>query len=271
MRAIVVCHDTYVRRRLEASLEGLHFPFHVHEPVALHSQCNPRDAIYCIDSQSAATLPRLPGPTLIILSGAHIPDEAFATICAQRWGVLRLAELCPHRLLNGLISTFVQTDVDEFVPKLRELQRFEQVPAEVITTFIRNAADMTRLQDLRRHLAPLSRCAAQDLIRSSGFDRAEHLFTALRCALWILLCECGVHRKLTEEYLGIIDLGGFRRACRRADVPALHRGLNLEAFQAASTFARRRPRRADADSASARRRSHSVDVPAELAELPAGG
>lgn len=268
MRAIVACHDANVRRRLEVSFEGLHFPFHVHEPVALHSHRTPRDAIYCIDSQSAAALPRLPGPTLIILSGAHIPDEAFATICAQRWNVLRLAELCPHRLLNGLISTFVQTDVDEFVPKLRELQRFEQVPTEVITTFIRNAADMTRLQDLRRHFAPLSRCAAQELIRSSGFDRAEHLFTALRCALWVLLCECGVHRKLTEEYLGIIDLGGFRRACRRADVPALHRGLKLDAFHDPS--ARGRPRSGERDSR--RRRPLAADErDAELAELSAGG
>lgn len=234
MRAIVTCHDVRVRKRLEACFDRLRFPYHCYESATLAAADRCGDQIFCIDSQSAASLPALPGPTLIILSDAQISDRVFAIVGSQSWSVLHLDELGPEPLLRAVISTLVKADVNQLVASVRRLPRFRDVPAGVVTAFLQNAAQMTRLQDLRRQLGPLSRPAAQELIRSSGFSRAEHLFTALRCALWVLLAENGLHRAQVEQYLGILDRGSFRRACRRAEVPTLREGLRLDAFETQS-------------------------------------
>jgi hypothetical protein len=110
--------------------------------------------------------------------------------------------------------------------------KLERVPQAVITAFLEDPAGSRRIQDLRRSLAPLSRESAQALVRSAGFPRAEHLFTALRSAAWILLMREGVNRKRIEQYLGIVDRTSFRRACKRAGVPAVHAKLRPEAFDA---------------------------------------
>jgi hypothetical protein len=234
MRAIVACHDARVRKRLEAGFDRLRFPYHCYESPALAAAGRCGDHIFCIDSQAAASLHALPGPTLIILSDAQISDRLFALVGSQSWSVLHLDDLHPEQLLRSVISTLVKADVNQLVASVLRLPRFRNVPAGVVTAFLQNAAQMTRLQDLRRHLGPLSRPAAQELIRSSGFSRAEHLFTALRCALWILLGENGLNRAEVEQYLGILDRGSFRRACRRAEVPTLREGLRLDAFEAPS-------------------------------------
>jgi hypothetical protein len=177
-------------------------------------------AVYCIDSSLATELPRLPGPTIVIVSGARVSDEVVVKVRAWRITPLRLSDITPKTLLRALVSATAGSDIDDVAARLQRIGRFAHVDRAVIAAFLENPARMRRLTDLRRSLAPLSRESAQGLVRSCGFRRAEHLFTALRCAVWALLVDVGVGRQQAEPYLGIHDRGSLRRACQRAGVPA---------------------------------------------------
>ena len=56
------------------------------------------------------------------------------------------------------------------------------------------------------------------MLWSAGFERAEHLCTALRAETWIWFAQRGLRRTVFEHYLGITDRATFRRACSRAVV-----------------------------------------------------
>ncbi|HEX5727276.1 MAG TPA: hypothetical protein VFX98_17525 [Longimicrobiaceae bacterium] len=218
-------------RRLAAGLDSLLFPYRVltHPPDLA---AEPQGTVFCMDSRVAADLPHLPGPTIVVLSGARLTDEAVAKLRGEQVRTLRLAEITPATLLRAVISATSRSDVDAVGRRLQHLGKLSRVQRAVISAFLEDPRNMTRLADLRRALAPLSREGAQKLVRASGFDRAEHLFTALRCAAWVLLRAQGLERKEVELYLGIGDRAAFRRACRRAGVPTLQRSLGPEGFEA---------------------------------------
>ncbi len=148
-----------------------------------------------------------------------------------------MADITPNALLSALLSAATGSDVDGMVDRLRQHAMLCAVQHQVVAAFLADPPRMLRLEDLRRTLAPLSREGAQGLIRACGFARAEHLFTALRVAAWMLLLEAGLCRREVEQYLGIWDRGSFRRACRRAGVPVLHRDLGPEDFAVAARAA----------------------------------
>jgi hypothetical protein len=231
MRAVVASREPQVARRLAAGLDTLLVPYRVVEPRALALPCEPHGTVYCLDSRMAAEVPRLMGPTIVVLSGAWISDETVARLRGGYLSTLRLSEITPPTLLRAVISATAHSDVEAVSERLQRLGRLRRVAGPLIAAFLADPTHMNRLTDLRRALAPLSRESAQALVRASGFERAEHLFTALRCAAWALLTAEGVDRRQVEEYLGIYDRASFRRACRRAGVPTLHRGLRPEVFE----------------------------------------
>ncbi|HLM68043.1 MAG TPA: hypothetical protein VK358_10975 [Longimicrobium sp.] len=180
----------------------------------------------------ACELPHFPGPTVVILSGARLTDEAVLKLQGRRMSTLHVDGLTPPSLLRAMVCARCDSEIESIARQLRQMGKLERVPQTVITAFLEDPAGLMRIHDLRRALAPLSRESAQALVRSAGFPRAEHLFTALRSAAWILLMREGVNRKRIEQYLGIVDRTSFRRACKRAGVPAVHANLRPEAFDA---------------------------------------
>jgi hypothetical protein len=215
-------------------LDALNCPYALVLPRAQQLPERPRGTVYCVDSRLAGELSHLPDRTVIMLSGALVPDGIVSVIQLRHVRTLRLDDVNPRSLLTALLSATTGTEVEGMAERLRGLAMFHRVEAEVVNAFLRAPARMFRLEDLRRALAPLSREAAQGLVRAAGFHRAEHLFTALRVGTGALLQEAGLEPREVEEYLGILDRGSLRRACRRAGVPALARGLCPEALDVPS-------------------------------------
>lgn len=234
MKVAIVCREVYVGRRLAAALETLRCPYSVLMPSGTELSTGATGTVYCVDSRLAAELSRLPDPTVITLSGALVSDEVMEMLRLRRVSTLRIADITPASLLSALLSATTGRDPDDMVERLRQLELLRRVDRAVIAAFLTDPSRMLRLEDLRRALAPLSREAAQALTRSCGFQRAEHLFTALRIASWVLLVEAGLSTHEVEQYLGICDRGSFRRACRRAGVPTLRRGLRPDALAPAA-------------------------------------
>lgn len=232
VRVVVRCRDPRVARRLAGTLDALACPYRVADPAAPAGAAALPGAVHCMDSGMAAELPGLPGPTVVVLSGARVSDEGLARLRGAPVAVLRLDEIAPGALLAAVLSAGAGSDLAGLAEQLRALRRLEAVQQRLVAAFLGNPPQAQRLADLRRALAPLSREGAQGLVRASGFARAEHLFTALRCAAWMLLVRQGLDRRQVEAYLGIADRASFRRACRRAGVPAPHRALRPETFDA---------------------------------------
>jgi hypothetical protein len=228
--AVVAANDLGVVRRVTEGLEKLCFPYRIYEPAPSRVAEGPRGMVYCLGSRLAAELPSFPGPTIVILSGAQLTDEAVARLQGKRVCALHLATLTPTLLLRAIVVARSGSDVGCMAERLRGIPRLSRVPLALVTAFLEDPPAMTRLNDLRRALAPLSREGAQSLVRRAGFARAEHLFTALRCGAWALLQGQALNRAEVERYLAIGDRTSFRRACHRAGVPVLRSGLCTEAF-----------------------------------------
>lgn len=231
-RTIVAAEDPLIVRRVVAGLEALSRPYVILEPRAAAVSAGPPGAVYCLSSRVASDLPGFAGPTIIILSGAHLTDEALLRLQGRRMCTLRVDAVTPTLLLQAIISARCGTEAGCVAAELARLGRLQSIPPALITAFLQAPATMLRLNHLRKAMAPLSRESAQRLVRAAGFPRAEHLFTALRCGAWVLLRRDGVNRAEIERYLGITDRTSFRRACKRAGVPAIQEQLSPETFDA---------------------------------------
>jgi Uncharacterised nucleotidyltransferase len=231
MNAIVACRDPRVGRRVAADLDALRLSYRVVQMPTTDVSVDHQTAVYFLDAAAANTLTRFPKSTIVVVANDVVTVEMAKRFDSQHILTLRLEDITPESLLSASILATTGWDSDELARRVLHLGRFHQVDPHVIAAFLRRPAGMTRLTDLRRALKPLSREMAQRLVRSCGFYRAEHLFTALRCATWALLMEGGVERREVERHLGIADRASFRRACRRASVPTLHRGLRLALFE----------------------------------------
>lgn len=229
-RTVIAAEDPLIVRRVVAGLEALSLPYMIVEARAAVVSAGPPGAVYFLGSRVASDLPSFAGPTVILLSGAHLTDEALLRLQGRRICTLRLDAVTPASLLQAIISARCGTEAAGVAEELGHLGRLRTIPPPLITAFLQAPASMWRLNHLRKAMAPLSRESAQRLVRSAGFPRAEHLFTALRCGAWVLLKRDGVNRVEIERYLGITDRTSFRRACRRAGVPAVHEHLSPEMF-----------------------------------------
>ena len=228
---VVSAEDPQVVRRVSAGLDRLSFSYRVCEPCTAQLAAGPQGAVYCLGSRVASELASLPGPTIVILYGARLTDEAVVRLQGRRVCPLRLSALTPTTLLQAIIHVRSGSDPGCMAERLQALPMLRRIPPPLVAAFLEDPVGMTRLHDLRRAVA-LSRESAQAMVRAAGFARAEHLFTALRSAAWMLLRRDGLNRREAEQYLGIGDRTSFRRACRRAGVPALHAHLCPDAFGA---------------------------------------
>lgn len=231
-RTIVAAEDPLIVRRVVAGLEALSHPYVVVEPRAAAVCAGPPGTVYCLGSRVASDLPGFAGPTVVILSGAHLTDEALLRLQGRRMCTLRVDAVTPTSLLQAIISARCGADAGCVAAELGRMGRLRDIPLPLVTAFLRAPAGMLRLNHLRKAMAPLSRESAQRLVRAAGFPRAEHLLTALRCGAWVLLRRDGVNRVEIERYLGITDRTSFRRACRRAGVPAIQEQLSPDTFDA---------------------------------------
>jgi len=230
MKAIVASRDPRVIQRVTAVIGGLPLSYRIVQPRRAELPDEP-GTVYFLDAAVASELAAAPRQAVIIAPDTRSADELSRTLRAHQTRVLQLAHLTRQTFLQAMVLATARADVDELVRCLRHVRRFSHIDADVVVAFLEHPAGMVRLTDLRRALAPLSRQAAQRLVRVCGFTRAEHLFTALRSAAWALLMDRGVPHGVAEGYLGITDRTSFRRACRRAAVPTLGRGLRLEMFE----------------------------------------
>ncbi len=216
--AVVSAQDHRVVRRLERVLKDVRLRYRVVAPGEL-SQVRERDVIYCLGSRLASQLPALPGPTVILVSGAAIVDADMVRVAAQGAVFLRLDDVSGPTVLRAAISAALGTDIDSVSRVLASRDEFSRLAPQIIEQFLRDPQRMQRRRDLQRAFPSLSRERAQAVVHASGFDRAEHLFTALRLATWGLLIDRGLDRGHVEHYLGISDRTTFRRSCYRAGVP----------------------------------------------------
>lgn len=235
IRVVVAAQNLQVVDRVVRALQVLNVPHEVVSPhfADLIRVRNRMDAVvYCLGSGAAASLPRLPGPTVVILSGLRVLDDAMALTRDGSAALIRNSQLTATSLLEAMVSVMIGADLYDVARELRSLGILARVPPQVISAFLHDPPRMRRLADLRRALGWASAERARSIVRAGGFKRAEHLFTALRCATWAILIGDGLDRGSVERYLGISDRGTFRRACVRAGVPTLHRGLARTAFTA---------------------------------------
>lgn len=91
------------------------------------------------------------------------------------------------------------------------------IPRRVLEVFVHKPAGVQTTVDFARALAE-SHGKVRDMVHSCGFERTEHLVTALRAESWVWFARAGVPRTRLEPYLGIYDRTDFRRACRRAGI-----------------------------------------------------
>lgn len=227
--ALVVIRDPKVCRSVIAALEHLRFPYRLHSFGREDKLLEEPGTVRILGQTESDRLSHVPRP--VVLLGPHSPPEKSAGIWRPKGSALvDLRDLTPASLLRSLVVSTSGTGSDFVARHLVTLKMFSRIPEALVHVFLRDPRRMTRLQDLRRDMH-VPRAKAQALIRFTGrFERAEHLFAALRCATWAILMEQNFTRSSVEEYLGMRDASAVRRACRRAGIPAPHRGLRLNAF-----------------------------------------
>ncbi len=210
-----------------AALDHLRFPYRLASPDEGLQPAEEPGVIYCLTVPVGGRLARLPRPVVLLTTLEH---EAAMNILIRGVALLPSDELTPPSFLRSLILATLGTHDDFVAHHLTQLEMFSRVPLQLFHAFLRQPSDTRRLRDLRRAMK-LSRARAQALVRVTGrFERAEHLFAALRCASWAVLVGRGLARPAVEAYLGMGDRAAFRRACQRAGVPAPRDGLSLMAF-----------------------------------------
>lgn len=215
IETVVSTSSALVRSRLCRLLEALRLRHEVLPAEEVSGVRNP-NRVYLLGSGTAACLPSLPGPTVVVSYGAMIADTALVAAAASGAIVVWLEELTPATLLRAILSANLGTSLERLSHELADSELLAGVPTAVIDGFLRSPTSFTRQRDLRRVLPTLSRDRLRVTIRQCGFARAEHLCTTLRLLTWSLLVQHGVDRRATEQYLGIADRATFRRACRRA-------------------------------------------------------
>jgi hypothetical protein len=148
-----------------------------------------------------------------------VPDTVVSLVTRTGTPVIDASSLSPTTVLQAIVNTS-----DEAIPSglalkvhLASHPSFQRVPIELIDRFVAAPSQLTRLSAICVALQ-ISRPNCRALLRSAGFERAEHLFTALRAEAWIWFAQRGMPRAVFEKYLGIRDRKTFRRACCRAAV-----------------------------------------------------
>lgn len=216
--AVVAAFDSYVRRRLSKYLTLLGITNRVYESSQLQIRV-PRGSLYCLCTRTVALLDLLSVPAIVVCRGASIPDNVVAVVARAGVPTIDIRNLTAETLLRAMVGATSQGPAGPLAVKLHLAShpQFQFVPVQSIEAFLQSPRNMVRLSDICRALR-VSRAEARRMLRSAGFERAEHLCTALRAETWIWFAQRGLQRTVFEHYLGISDRGTFRRACSRAVV-----------------------------------------------------
>jgi hypothetical protein len=225
----VVVRTARLKQRLLHTADVLHLRYRL---VDLPDDVPPGSAsgtgmVWCLEAGVLLDVTRCLGACVLLIPSHGEPSSGVPARIPGGGAVpLRVDALTPGRLLAAVMGAASSTVGDV----LGALDMFQPLPAHLIAAFIREPNRFHRVQDLRRALH-ISRDAAREVVRSTKrFTRTEHLFAALRVALWAFLTSEGVDRSVVEEYLGVQDRGHFRRACARAGAPRPHLGVTLKDF-----------------------------------------
>jgi hypothetical protein len=224
----ITVHERALAHRVSLALAELRFPHLLASPDPLGDSGDERSITCFSVTARTARLGESPAPALLISPGTRTVTEILPVQSAAV--TLPIGSVGPASLLKALVVAGLGTQADFVATHLAEVDMWGRVPPDLIQAFLREPTTMRGLRDVR-HSLNLSRAKSQELIRCrAGLGRAEHLFAALRCATWVLMIGEGLARLPVEEYLCITDRPTFRRACRRAGVPAPHLGMSLAAF-----------------------------------------
>lgn len=229
LRVTVAIAEPDVARKVVAALEALGVSHRVVAGDRFGDPVQEAGVVHCLSAAAAAELRARPTPAVLVGSTRRA-DTAEETDETVGTALLPVGDLTPAGLLRALVVATLDTNADFIARDLAQLRMFSAVRSDLVRSFLRDPGRMRRLSDLRRSRG-LSRARAQMLVRSTKrFERAEHLFTALRCASWAVLTDLGFSHSIVEQYFGIKDRTAFRRACHRAGVHAPRDGMMLTAF-----------------------------------------
>ena len=161
----------------------------------------------------------LPVPAIVVCCGASIPDNVVSVVARAGVPTIDIRNLTEETLLQALVGATSNGPASPLALQLHLTShpRFLLVPMSIIEAFVQSPRNMVRLSDICRALRIFG-AEGRRVLRSAGFDRAEHLCTALRAEAWIWFSQQGLRRTVFEHYLGIFDRATFRRACSRAVV-----------------------------------------------------
>ena len=216
--AVVGASDLYVRRRLSKCLTHVGIPHRVYESRQLQIRV-PSGSLYCLCTRTVALLGVLPLPAIVVCCGVSVPDDVVAIVARASVPTIDISNLTAETLLQAIVDATSGCPRSPIAVKLHLTSHpgFQRVPVPLIEAFLRAPRNMVRLSDICRALR-ISRADGRSMLRFAGFERAEHLCTALRAETWIWFAQQGIRRTVFEHYLGITDRTTFRRACCRATV-----------------------------------------------------
>ena len=216
--AAVIISDPNARTKLSKSLGRLGIRHHNYDAQQCRSLL-PTARLYCVCTRTVAIFGTVPSPAIVVCCGVSVPDAVVSLVARAGSQVIDASSLSPRTLLQAIVNTVDDNTPCELALKLHlaSHHRFQRVPVELIDHFVSAPSELTRLSDICVALQ-ISRSTCRTLLRSAGFQRAEHLLTALRAEAWIWFAQHGMRRAMFEKYLGIRDRKTFRRACCRAAV-----------------------------------------------------
>lgn len=168
--------------------------------------------VVCADSSAATWVLVAHHPMVIVTRGIPVSDDVWGALIQRRPVIIKLADLEPVRLLEGLCCARFGIDAANPPPKLR------QVPPGVLRAVLAGARTSNTASALARS-ARISVRELRRIERQLGLHRVEGLVTVIRAEMWKWLISAGVNRDVVEAYLGIVDRSNFRRACERAGIP----------------------------------------------------
>lgn len=218
LHAAVIISDPNARTKLSESLSKLGIRHHNYDAQQYYSRL-PTAGLFCVCARTVAILGAVPSPAIVVCCGMAVPDNVVSLVSRAGTQVMNASSLSPKTLLQAIVNTVDDSTPCELALKLYLTSHpcFQRVPIELIDHFVTAPFEVMRLGYICLALQ-ISRPTCRALLRSAGFERAEHLCTALRAEAWIWFAQQGIRRAVFEEYLGIRDRKTFRRACCRAAV-----------------------------------------------------
>lgn len=169
------------------------------------------DGPVCVGAELLEGRRPLPRPTVVVCASRAVDDRTLAVASESGAVPIRLAQLGPSTLLGALIRAQWGLRPTDLTVRIAGL------PHQVALGFLRWPPNCRGLHDVCRLLG-VSPDRARQVVRLTGYQRAEHLFTRCRAEAWTLLTETGVRPGALTRYLGIRRYANFVRACDRAAV-----------------------------------------------------